>query len=53
MSNPNGLRSQKYVTILTRAEHRMTLLRAAHCMTYFNLSKLTLAEANIVKVFES
>jgi len=35
--------AKKYVTILTRAAHWIILLRAAHEMAYFDLSKLNLA----------
>jgi len=43
MFNANGLQSQNYVIILTRA---------ANSITYFDLNKLNLA-ANILKVFKS
>ena len=54
MSNPNGFLSQKLCHYLDQGRTlKDILLRAAHGMAYFDLSKLNLAQANIPKVLES
>jgi len=54
MSNPNDLLSQKLCHYLDQGRTlNDKLLRAVHGMDYFDLSKLNLAEANILKVLES
>jgi len=54
MSNPNGLLSQKvcHYHIEGRTLNNI-LLRAAHLIAYFDLSKLNLAKANVLKEFEA
>jgi len=43
MSKPNGLLSQKLCHYLNQGRTlNDILMRAAHCMTYFDLSKLNL-----------
>ena len=54
MSNPNGLLRQKLCHCLGQGRTlNDMLLTAAHWMAYFDLSKLNLAEANVLKAFES
>jgi len=54
MSNPNGLLSQKLCRCLNQGRTlNDMLMRAAHWMAYFDLSKLTVAYTNVMKAFES
>jgi len=63
MSNPNGLLSKIGQLWLTeqKLSHYLNqgrtlnniLLRAAHWMVYFDLRKLNLSKANVLKAFES
>jgi len=54
MSNPNGLLSQKLCRYLNQGRTMIDILmRAAHWIAYFDLSKLNLTKANVLKVFES
>jgi len=54
MSIPNGLLSQKLCHCLKQGRTlNNILMRAAHWMAYFDLSKLNLAYTNVMKAFES
>ena len=54
ISNANGLLSHKLCYYLIQGSTlNDILMRAAHSMSYFNLSQLNLAQANMLKVFES
>ena len=54
MSNPNDLLSQKLCHYLNQGRTlNDTLMRAVHRMAYFDLGKLNLALANILKAFQS
>jgi len=52
MSNPNGLLSQNYITILNQGRTlNDIIIRAAHCVAYADLSKLNLSQDNELKAF--
>ena len=54
MSNPNGLLSQKLCHYRNQGRTlNNMLMRAAHWMAYFELSKLNLARAYVLKAFET
>jgi len=54
MSNPNGLLSQKVCHYLNQGRTlNDILMRATHWMAYFDLSKLNLTKAKVLKAFES
>ena len=54
VSNPNGLLNQKSCHYLSEGRTlNNILMRAAHWMPYFDLSKLNLGKANVLKAFES
>jgi len=54
MSNPNGLLSQILCHYLNQGPSlNDALMRAAHSMSYFDLSQLDLAQTNMLKVFKS
>ena len=54
MFNPNGLLSQKLCHCFGQGRTlNDMLMRAAHWMAYFDLSKLNLAYTNVMKAFES
>jgi len=54
MSNPNGLLGQNSCRYLNQGRtFDDILMRAPHLMTYLDLSKLNLAEANTLKAVES
>ena len=54
MSNPNGLLSQKLCNCLNQGRTlNSMLMRAAHWMAYFDLSKVNLPYTNVMKAFES
>jgi len=54
MSNPNGLLSQEVCHYLNQGRtFNNVLMSAAHGITHFDLSKLNLAKAKVLKAFES
>ena len=54
MSNPNGLLSQNLCHYLNQGHtFNDIVMRPAHWMAYFDLIKLNLASANVLKAFES
>jgi len=54
MSNPNDSLSQKLCHYRNQGHtFNDIVIRAAHSMAYFNLIKLNLASANVLKAFES
>ena len=54
MSNPTGLLSQKLCRYFNQGRRLIDILmRAPRWMAYFDLSKLNLASANVLIVFES
>jgi len=48
--NCNSSTKHSYFNILTRVAHWMTVMWAVHWMAYFDLSKLNLASANVLKL---
>jgi len=54
MSNPNGLLSLNVCHYLNQGcTLNNILMSSAHSMAYFDLSKLNLTKANVLKAFES